>query len=222
MTIFEREEELFKEWEKRRESFVRDGAVSEHDYLKSCPKIAFILKEANDPGDNFDLRQFLRDGACERWQTWNNVARWIHGIRNLPSEEIGLTTEKIDKGFRREVLRGIVVMNLKKSPGGASTNDADLETVAREDAEYIRKQFAIYDPDITICGGVDTTAEVFQELVHPGMDWRQTRRGIRWYRRNADKCVVAFHHPAARFRKAGLLGDLLGAIKEIKQKQERS
>ena len=50
MTIFKREEELFKEWEKSRTPFVRDGAVSEHDYLKSCPRIAFILKEANDPG----------------------------------------------------------------------------------------------------------------------------------------------------------------------------
>ena len=56
MTIFKSEEELFKEWEKTRKPFVCDGAVSEQDYLKSCPKIAFILKETNDPGDDFDLR----------------------------------------------------------------------------------------------------------------------------------------------------------------------
>ncbi len=33
MTICKREEELFKEWKKRRESFVRDGVVSEHALL---------------------------------------------------------------------------------------------------------------------------------------------------------------------------------------------
>lgn len=218
MTIFNREEELFQEWKTRRELFVPDGAVSEQDYLKLCPKIAFILKETNDSGQ-IDLREFLRD--ARRGYTWNNVARWVYGIRNLSSEPIGLATKKIDRAFRREMLRGIVVMNLKKSPGGSSTNDADLERVAREDAEYIRKQYALYDPDITICGGVDTTAEVFRELVHPKMKPEQTTRGISWYRRNAqNKYVVAFFHPAARDRPAHLLGDLLDAIKEIKQNQE--
>lgn len=223
VTICMREEELFKEWKKKRESFVPDGAVSERDYLKSCPKIAFILKEANDPGDDFDLRQFLwEDGG--RWQTWNNVARWVHGIRNLPSECSWSFYEKIDKGFRRQVLRGIVAMNLKKSPGGANTRYADLERVAREDAEYIQKQYSIYNPDITICGGVNTTAEIFQELVHPEMNrkWKQTTRGIWWYRRSTQKCVVAFSHPAVRGQDALLLYALLDAIKEIKEKQERS
>ena len=218
MTIVEREEELFREWEKRRESFVPDGAVSEQDYLKSCPQIAFILKETNDPGDDFDLRQFLRDGG--RWQTWDNVARWVHGIRNLPSECDWSFYENLDERFRREMLRSIVAMNLKKSPGGSSTDSADLRTVAEDDAADIQKQYAIYDPDITICGGVESTGGAFRGLVHPGMDWRQTTRGILWYRRSAQKYVVAFPHPEARVQDALLLYALLDAIKEIKQKQE--
>ena len=220
MTIFEKEEELFKEWEKRRTLFVRDGAVSEHDYLKSCPKIAFVLKEANDPGDPFDLRQFLQNRNGGKGKTWNNVARWVHGIRNLPSECDWSFYEKIDERFRREELSRIVAMNLKKSPGGARTNYADLERVAREDSEYIQKQYALYDPDITICGGVETTGGLFHDLVHPRMEWKQTTRGIWWYRRNARKCVVALHHPAAFVRRVRLLGDLLDAIKEIKENQE--
>ena len=115
------------------------------------------------------------------------------------------------------MLRGIVAMNLKKSPGGSSTGFADLKKVAWEDARHIREQYAMYDPDITICGGVNTTAGVFRELVHPKMKWRQTSRGVWWYRRGARKFVVAFSHPAVRFRKARLLGDLLDAIKEIKE-----
>ena len=80
-----------------------------------------------------------------------------------------------------------------------------------------RKQYAIYDPDITICGGV---GELFRQVVHPKMSWEQTTRGVRWYWRNPDKCVVEFYHPAARFGTARLLRDLLDAIKAIKEIRE--
>ena len=220
MTISAKEEELFKEWEKRRESFVRDGAVSEHDYRTSCPRIAFILKEANDPGDDFDLRQFLQNRNGGKGTTWNNVARWVHGIRNLPSECDWSCYENVDARFRREELRGIVAMNLKKSPGGSSTRNSELKSVTRDDAEFIQKQYALYDPDITICGGADTTGELFRKVVHPKMSWKQTTGGVCWYRRDTHKCVVAFAHPAARVRKAHLLGALLDAIKEIRKNQE--
>ena len=221
MTIFKREEELFKEWEKSRTPFVRDGAVSEHDYLKSCPRIAFILKEANDPGDPFDIRQFLQNRNGGKGKTWNNVARWVHGIRNLPSECDWSFYENVNESFRRRELRGIVAMNLKKSPGAARTRSADLDRVAREDAEYIRKQYALYDPDITICGGMETTGGLFHDLVHPGMEWKQTTRGIWWYWRNADQFVVAFPHPQAFVMGSRLLDSLLDAIKEITNNRDQ-
>ena len=220
LTISAKEEDLFKEWRKSRTPFVCDGAVSEQDYLKSCPQIAFILKETNDPGDDFDLRQFLQNQNGGKGTTWNNVARWVHGIRNLPSECDWSCYENVDARFRREVLRGIVAMNLKKSPGGGRTVFRVLKNVAREDALHIQNQYSLYDPDITICGGVETTGGLFHDLVHPGIEWKQTTRGIWWYRRNAQKYVVAFHHPAARVRGSRMLGDLMTAIKEIKQEQE--
>lgn len=219
MTIVEKEEELFNEWGKNRSDFVPDGAVSERHYLKSCPKICFILKEVNDPGEGFDLREFMRNGG--RDATWNNVARWVHGIRNLPSECNWSFYKKIDEGFRMEVLRDIVAMNLKKSPGGSSTDSADLKKVVGEDTPFIQKQYAIYDPDITICGGAETTAGLFREAVHPNMSWKQTTRGIWWYRRNADKYVVALPHPEARVQDSLLLYASLDAIKEIRDNQDQ-
>ena len=219
MTISAKEEELFKEWEKSRRPFVRDGVVSERDYLKSCPKIAFILKETNNPGFN-DLREFLRDGGRE--ESWNNVARWVHGIRNLPSEYEWFSHEKKTKteAFRKETLKSVVVMNLKKSPGGSSAAYKALKNVAREDAPYIQKQYAIYDPDITICGGTETTGGLFHDVVHPRMKWKQTTRSIWWYSRSAHKFVVAVPHPEARVQDSLLLYALLDAIKEIKENQD--
>ena len=43
-------------------------------------------------------------------------------------------------------------MNLKKSPGGATSEPKALAAAARADKDYIRRQYSLYDPDITICG----------------------------------------------------------------------
>ena len=86
---------------------------------------------------------------------------------------------------------------------------------SKEDACYIKSQYAIYDPDITICGG-NETGRLFHGLVHPQMTCNQTTRGICWYRRGNSKCVVVFPHPAARVQDSLLLYGLLDALKEIK------
>lgn len=71
MNISDSEEQLFSQWQGSREGFVRDGVVSEKDYLESNPKIALILKEVNDPdGGGWDLREFIAEGG--RPQTWDN------------------------------------------------------------------------------------------------------------------------------------------------------
>ena len=85
-------------------------------------------------------------------------------------------------------------MNLKKSPGGPTTNSAALATVARQDKDYIRRQYDLYDPDITICGGVGV-GKLFREAVGHQMMWQETTRGVWWYERNARKYVVSFSHP---------------------------
>ena len=216
MTILEKEERLFNKWKRVRDDFVFDGAVSACDYMTSCPRIVFILKEANSPGRQFDLREFLRDGG--RPATWNNVAIWVHGIRYLPSECPWSTYEKMQaeemEALRKETLKSICVLNLKKTPGGYRSG-SDLSKIAKKDSCYIKCQYAIYDPDITICGG-NETGRLFHGLVHPKVDWKQTRRGVNWYCRNNHKIVVIYPHPEARVQDSLLLYGLLDNLKEIK------
>ena len=136
--VFE-EESLFQSWRKTRSGFVEDGVVSEQDYLVSSPSIVVILKEVNDPGGgNWDLRQFLREEGG-RSQTWNNVARWAHGIRNRgQGDDWPNQYEKISEEFRIEVLRSICVINLNKSPGTHTTKTEKLNKVATEDKVLIQ------------------------------------------------------------------------------------
>jgi hypothetical protein len=212
MTISETEEQLFTDWQKNRDRFVRDGVVSETDYSNSIPKIAIILKEVNDPGGGgWDLREFLSEGG--RSQTWNNVARWVHGIRNLSSLPNWDFYAEITNEFRIETLKSICAMNLKKSPGTHTTDHASLNVVANEDKEYIRRQYSFYDPDVTICGG---TGDLFKSVVgHDSYEWNTTKRGIWWYKRDEKKYVVHFAHPEARVHSPLLVYSLLDAIKEI-------
>jgi len=212
MSIYEEEEQLFQQWERNREGFVRDGIVSEEDYIASNPKIAFILKEVNDPGGGeWDLRKFISEGG--RPQTWDNIARWVYGIRNLPAIPEWDFFENIINEFRIETLKSICVINLKKSPGTHTTDHASLNAVANEDRKFIQKQYALYDPDITICGG---TGDLFKWVAgHESPEWKRTSRGIWWYKQDTDKIVVSFAHPEARVQNSLLVYGLLDAIKEI-------
>ena len=212
MEIHQIEEKLFTEWEANRKGFVRDGVISEIDYLASKPKIAFILKEVNDrDGGGWDLRKFISEGG--RSQTWNNIARWVHGIRNLGSVPDWNFYEEITNEFRVETLKSICAMNLKKSPGTHTTDHASLNAVANEDKEYICRQYSIYNPDITICGG---TGDLFKWIVgHESLTWNRTKRGIWWYERDVNKYVVSFAHPEARVQNPLLVYGLIDAIHEI-------
>ena len=214
MTIFEKEEQLFGCWQGSREGFVRDGVVSETDYSNSNPKIAFILKEVNDPrGGGWDLREFFSEGRQP--QTWDNITRWVHGIRNLDSIPNWNFYVNITREFRIETLKSICVMNLKKSPGTGTTDRAALKVVASEDKEYIRSQYSIYDPDLTICGGTGPLFKWVAGHESKEQECKTTKRGISWYERDANKYVVSFAHPQARVHRPLLVYGLLDAINEI-------
>lgn len=212
MSIKKAEENLFREWQGTREGFVRDGVVCESWYLKSNPKIVFILKEVNDlSGGGWDLREFVAKGG--RPQTWNNITRWVHGIRNRSSIPTWNFYTKITNDFRIETLQSICALNLKKSPGTHTTVSASLNTVANEDKEYTQRQYSIYDPDLTICAG---TGDLFKSVAgHESKEWKTTNRGIWWYERDYAKYVIAFSHPEARVHSPLLVYSLLDAINEI-------
>ena len=136
MTLVEKENVLFEEWKKGRDDFVSDGVVDENAYAKSVKKLIFVLKEVNFADENRDLRKFLRD-RNERPQTWDNVTRWVMGIRRLKDDLPWVDLENIDQEKRIETLKSICAVNLRKSPGGYTSDNKRLKVVAKEDKNYI-------------------------------------------------------------------------------------
>jgi len=100
-----KEDVLFAEWCQQRQGFVADGVVDEEVHKMSGIKLLFVLKEVNDPdGGGWDLRDLVREGG--RAQTWDNVARWVHGVRNINNVPNWDFYSEIDESFRIEFLKG--------------------------------------------------------------------------------------------------------------------
>jgi hypothetical protein len=89
--------------------------------------------------------------------------------------------------------------------------------VATKDKEYLKKQFALYNPDIVICCGSSTTY-IFNSLIDFGKkpDWKMTSRGILFYEFSPNKYLISFAHPEARVQDCLLYYGLINAVKEIR------
>ncbi|RZP54014.1 hypothetical protein D8T48_21120 [Vibrio vulnificus] len=212
MSIYEEETNLFNGWIGKREGFVVDGVVSEEHYINSSLKLCFVLKEVNDEGGGgWDLRQFIRDGA--RRQTWDNISRWVKCIAKLDKDVNWSELANITEDDRKDTLKSICAMNLKKSPGGHTTIKASFNKVVAEDKEYIQKQYSLYNPDITVCCGTGWDFRWALDL--DKTEVYETSRGISWFLNTEGKAVVMFAHPSARVQDSLLIYGLADAVREI-------
>lgn len=204
MNIAEQEDDLFDEWAMFRRPFVRDGVPCEEEYLASKRKTAFVLKEyANEVDGTYDLRKKLQ---CPYGPGWWKVARVQHGIceMDLP--------EKDRRKFDKKMPPSICAFHLDKRGGHSRTNMMWLALIAMDDRKFIERQFKIYEPDLTICGG---TFEVFRYMFrHGAIEEKTTSGGYRWYERSSKKYVVGINHPAYPAQSPEAV---LKAIKEIYQ-----
>ncbi|MDD9858272.1 MAG: hypothetical protein OXU96_09545 [Gammaproteobacteria bacterium] len=211
MNIHDREEDLFSKWETNRGDFVRDGVVCEAAYRNTAPKIAVVLKEPH--GDNGgDIRNWLRD-VKSKDRTWDTVARWVYGIKNRKSLPAWKDFPETTPERKTEMFQGVCAINLKKAAGGSAANYSEIERIAREDAEYIRKQYAFYKPDLTICCGVGS---LFKEVIgHCDKKSKPTTRGVQYWTWENGKHVLDFFHPARPIESTLKLYPLIDAINEI-------
>jgi len=216
MSISQQEESLFTQWRQLCPDLVTDGVIDERLYMVSNPKILLIIKEVNDKGGgNWDLREFVRNGG--RPQTWENVTRWLIGIRRLSEDIRWKELEKITELQRRDELKSIAVMNLKKSPGGHTTIPEQLHSAAARDRELLAEQFSIYSPDLIICCGTDASNALHAQVRQvQSPRWQQTRRGIWYHKMSNGAAVISYAHPEARVADSILYYGLVDAVREIR------
>ena len=118
---------------------------------------------------------------------------------------------------RRSIfLKRISAINLKKTPGGCTSDYAEIEREASAFSEIIRKQLALYDAELIICCG---TGNVLYRHLHGTEDekWKMTARGVPYFA-YGKSTVISFAHPQARVSGAYLYYALMDAVREIRRR----
>ncbi|WP_409968017.1 hypothetical protein RFF05_15965 [Bengtsoniella intestinalis] len=207
--IKDAESNIFDIWRKRYPAIVTDGVVNEAEY----ENIVFVLKEVNG-GEDWDLCDFLSRGG--RPATWNNIARWTYGILNIDKEIPWPELASVDLDKRKQLLKKICAMNVKKVSGKAVANSEEVNTFAHENKDLLHRQMEIYKPRIIICCGIGS--DLFVALLKEA-DWKMTDRGI-WYLDDSETILVDYFHPQTRVKHYFLYYGLIDAIKEILAKRE--
>ncbi len=211
MNIKEQEERLFSEWAKKRHPFVKDGVVNEASYKASKCSVVFMLKEYGcwGKGDDYDLRdEELRKPFGPGWKNVAEILCHINKWRNAKANNDG------------EMPDNICAFNLMKKRGGKKTNWSELAQVAKEDGDFIRRQFAIYDPDVTLCMGYDgqkgDMLDIFRDVMgHTGIPKQHAKMDWGWYERSPGKIVVNTYHMSNHGQQSH--EDVIEVVKEISE-----
>lgn len=199
MTDFDK---LFEEWQRtclheRCRVFVRDGIIERHLWSHADLNVAFLLKESNESKSELygtaDLCEWVRTTMIDRarHKMWRTLSQWAYGIHGLSKGTIlpFPSGPEMEKPLADALLASAVI-NVKKSDGGASSNYADLERYASEDARFLKRQLRIIGPDLLVCGSTWCLFRPFFTDV--------TQVAHRVFKVD-DIYVVDFGHPANRY-----------------------
>ena len=208
--LLKKENQLLDECSENCPGMIRDGLVNPERYIKSKIRILYLLKEVNG-GADWDLREFLRKGG--RKQTWDNIARWTKGINHIPKEIHWSELENITEEERKEILQQICSVNVKKTSGSHTADEKSVRDATARDADFLRKQIELYEPDIIICCG--TEWNYWHEIMKISPDWKQSSRGIWYFVEESGRIVVTYSHLAARIKDCLMYYGLVDCVTEI-------
>lgn len=225
-TMEERERELFDEWARNYPSgFYRDGVPNPECYLQTRTKCIFVLREANFAGEqkHYEFRNELRENPQAFWR--QKVMPWCYGLAEANGssdwESLWLRAREARKDHAKciEYLSMFGYIQIKKSPGSSTAKREELETAAQRDQAFIRRQIAIYQPDIIVaCGiGTPTTFDLLVDFVFQGSADRCTDGGFK--RRCAQikagsvgvgsTLLIETLHPSHRTKRAAVFNQLI-------------
>lgn len=192
---------LMAEWQIRwgqPSGFNADGIVDYERWaaLPDGKHIVVLLKETN--GLHGSLVDFLYHGGSKTYyRTWNNVARWANMVLN------GIYWEFVPKSALDDMVRNIAVINLKKCSGGASASAKAVQQTARQDADLLKRQIQLYEPDMILTGGWGLVSNILHDKIFEDRtEWiKPNAETALWYYESKSICadketlVVSMPHP---------------------------
>ncbi|HHT22196.1 MAG TPA: hypothetical protein GXZ87_02635 [Bacteroidales bacterium] len=184
---------------KNNSHFVIDGVIDVEKYLNAKYRILWILKEANSENDSWS---YLENFKNKEWLyrcgksilTLKRIIYTTYGIlRDCQWHEIPDASN--EKSF--EPLQEIAIINIKKIPGGSTSNPTIIQSAYYENRELLKLQIETYNPDIIIFGN---TMQFFNKSDFYGFENTEkqiTEYGNHYYATN-EKLYIHTWHPAVR------------------------
>ena len=160
--LWQAENRLFTLWQQRQPTLLRDGALGgpHSTYLREPTRVLFALKEPNDSGDRWsangaDLR--LQAAAFADLRSTFPVtlllALLAQQIAVDPTLSLSFTSarEHLRSRDRRiQLLQSIVLVNVKKTPGGSVCDDRSLLTSVEATGDLLLIHVTLYRELVTI------------------------------------------------------------------------
>jgi hypothetical protein len=185
--------------------FVYDGATDPEKWLSSPWRIMCLLKEAHGGGQYNHAEYILKDngllrvGGTAKQDTHNRMIEWIYSIEatlmGTPFDVEGDRSLDYPKA-RLTMLRSAWV-NIKKANGVPYSDGRDLYEVAKRDAAYLRRQMALLDPKIVLCG---YTFGIVRDTLFPDAE-RITGTEFS-YRTHGGRIILDYYHPGRKSRES--------------------
>jgi hypothetical protein len=188
---------------------ISDGIINIEKYINSKYKILWVLKESNDlvdgKGGGWSLTTAI--SALTSWYdqkqtggiTFKRMIYASYGILNnftLWKEMPSVTNDEVF-----DVIKCIAYINIKKIPGGVSSNESMISKAYQENQQLLLKQIKTYDPDIIIAG--NTLQHFFNDLPINFNNKRYVDEATRntAYYPDENKLYIHSWHPAVRPQK---------------------
>lgn len=179
--------------------FVIDGIIDIEKYLNAKYRILWILKEANSETDTWSYLEKFKD---KEWlyrcgksvPTLKRMIYTTYGIlRDCEWSEIPDANN--EESF--EPLQEIAIINIKKIPGGSTSENDEIQQAYYDNRELLKQQIETYNPNVVIFGN---TLQYFYKEDFNGLEKvekQNTEYGNAFYD-TGDKLYIHTWHPAVR------------------------
>ena len=187
---------------------IPDGVADCEDYIKTKPRVAWILKEPYDYVENGDPKGggwllytgFLSDNKdWEKNFTWQRIIYTMYGLRHgIKYDDMDYIRNNPDMG---DVMKGTVILNLSKMPAYTTSSShtfvADYnkywKPILKEQIELYNPQIIIFDYTFSYCKDLFTSEDAtpIKQISNAG------RCFINLYKTDG-RLLLDAYHPAVR------------------------
>ncbi len=136
-------------------TLIKEGPVDWEKYIKSKPRLLWLLKEAAD--DEKDLIRYLNKISNKDFSEYPNG--WQKTMGCVVKTSYGILKGGMEWGTWAndakelvDILKSIAVIEVNKLGGGARNDYKELQKRWKEFKELISKQLQCLSPNIVICG----------------------------------------------------------------------